>query len=87
MKSGVGAVFAAVAGTVAIAVCCFTPILAIALGAIGAGAMTRYFDYVLIPALIGLVLVMWRADYFFCRSGDAGSAAGSEGSLRTSMSV
>jgi mercuric ion transport protein len=56
-----GRLIAAVTGTIAVAVCCFTPILVITLAAIGLGAMTRYLDYVLIPALIVLVLVTWRA--------------------------
>lgn len=56
-----GRLIAAVTGTIAVATCCFTPILVITLAAIGLGAMTRYLDYVLIPALIVLVFVTWRA--------------------------
>jgi mercuric ion transport protein len=46
------------AGAVVAAVCCATPVLAIALGAIGFSALTGYLDYVLLPALalcLGLV--------------------------------
>jgi mercuric ion transport protein len=46
------------AGAVVAAVCCATPVLAIALGAIGLSALTGYLDYVLLPALalcLGLV--------------------------------
>jgi mercuric ion transport protein len=42
----------------AIAVCCATHILVIALGAVGLSALTSYLDYVLLPALalcLGLV--------------------------------
>jgi mercuric ion transport protein len=43
--------FAALAGTVLVALCCFTPILVILLGAIGLSAFTPYLDLVLLPAL------------------------------------
>ncbi len=42
---------AALAGTVLVALCCFTPILVIILGAIGLSAFTPYLDFVLLPAL------------------------------------
>lgn len=38
-------------GSVLTALCCFTPILAILLTAIGLGAALGYLDYVLLPAL------------------------------------
>lgn len=63
-----GRLIAAVTGTIAVAICCFTPILVIALAAIGLGAMTTYLDYVLIPALIVLVFVTWRAYREYARS-------------------
>lgn len=56
-----GRLIAAVTGTIAVAICCFTPILAVTVAALGIGAMTRYLDYVLIPALVVLVIVTWRA--------------------------
>ncbi|MEW6403404.1 MAG: mercury resistance system transport protein MerF [Chloroflexota bacterium] len=34
------------------ALCCFTPILAILLGALGVGWLTGYLDYVLFPVLV-----------------------------------
>ena len=53
-----------IAGSVIAAVCCFTPILVILLGAVGLAALTPYLDYVLWPALalfIGLTLfALWR---------------------------
>ncbi|KGM43456.1 mercury transporter [Alkalispirochaeta odontotermitis] len=57
---------AALAGTVLVALCCFTPILVILLGAVGLSVFTPYLDFVLLPALcimIALSLVSfmrWR---------------------------
>lgn len=51
------------AGTVLVALCCFTPILVILLGTLGLAALTGYLDYVLFPALavfIGLTLYALR---------------------------
>lgn len=45
LKFGIG-------GTIIAALCCFTPILLILLGAVGLGALTGYLDYVLLPALV-----------------------------------
>ncbi len=45
-------------GAVLAAICCATPVLVIALGAVGLSALTGYLDYVLLPALalcIGLI--------------------------------
>lgn len=53
-----------VVGSVVAALCCFTPILAIALGAIGLSAATGYLDYVLMPALAFFLALtgyaLWR---------------------------
>lgn len=49
--------FASIAGTAAVAVCCFTPVLAIALVAVGLGASLPYLDFVLLPALAVLIVV------------------------------
>ena len=38
-------------GTVLAALCCFTPVLVILLGAVGLSALTGYLDVVLLPAL------------------------------------
>ena len=55
---------ASLVGTILVAVCCFTPILVVLLGAIGLGAWVGYLDYILLPALgvlLGLtVLSYWR---------------------------
>ena len=48
-----------IVGTVIAALCCFTPILIVLLGAVGLAALTGYLDYVLYPALaffIGLTI-------------------------------
>ena len=50
----VGIVGAAIA-----ALCCFTPVLVVLLGALGLATLTGYLDYVLFPALaffIGLTI-------------------------------
>lgn len=44
-------------GAVITALCCFTPVLVIALGSIGAGAAIAYLDMVLFP-LLGLFLLI-----------------------------
>lgn len=51
--------YAAIAGTVLVALCCATPLLVITLGAVGLSAFTPYLDYVLMPALILLIIVAW----------------------------
>lgn len=38
-------------GAVVAAICCATPVLLIALGAVGLSALTRCLDYVLLPIL------------------------------------
>ena len=42
-------------GSAVTAVCCFTPLLTGALGMVGLGAVTRYLDYALLPALAGFL--------------------------------
>jgi len=54
--------YATAAGTVLVALCCFTPILLIALGAAGLSAFTPYLDYVLLPAL-ALMIVLTFISY------------------------
>ena len=44
-------------GTVIAALCCFTPVLLVLLGAVGLSALTGILDYVLIPALLFFVLL------------------------------
>lgn len=40
-----------VAGSVVVALCCFTPVLVVLLGTIGLSAWLGWLDYVLFPAL------------------------------------
>jgi len=51
-------------GTVLVALCCFTPILVILMGAVGLSALLGWLDIVLLPALavfIGTTLyALWR---------------------------
>lgn len=52
-----------VAGTVVAALCCFTPVLVILLGAVGLSALVGWLDYVLLPALVvflGITIYAWR---------------------------
>lgn len=53
-----------IVGTVIAALCCFTPVLVILLGAVGLAAMVGWLDVILLPALaffIGLTLyAVWR---------------------------
>jgi mercuric ion transport protein len=48
---------AALAGTVLVALCCFTPILLVLLGAVGLSAFTPYLDLVLLPALVIMIIL------------------------------
>ncbi len=40
-----------IAGSVIVALCCVTPVLVIALGALGLAAIVGWLDFVLLPAL------------------------------------
>ena len=44
-----------IVGTVIAALCCFTPILVVLLGAVGLSAALGWLDYVLLPALVFFV--------------------------------
>lgn len=45
-------------GTAIAAICCFTPILVVVLGAVGLSAWLGWLDYVLFPALGVCVVIM-----------------------------
>jgi len=48
-----------IVGAVVAALCCFTPVLVILLGAVGLSALVGWLDYVLFPALaifIGIII-------------------------------
>ena len=42
-----------IVGTVIAALCCFTPVLGVLLGAVGVSAALGWLDFVLLPALAG----------------------------------
>lgn len=57
------ALIASISGTILVALCCFTPILVILLGAIGFSALVGYLDYILLPALfimLALTILSYR---------------------------
>ena len=56
-KTSKKGIYVALAGTILIAICCFTPIFVITLGAVGLSAFSPYLDYVLLPALILLIVL------------------------------
>ncbi len=53
-----------IVGTVVAALCCFTPVLVVLLGAVGLSAVLGWIDYVLLPALVFFVALtvyaVWR---------------------------
>ncbi|WP_350656394.1 mercury resistance system transport protein MerF [Psychrobacter sp. S1-30-MNA-CIBAN-0213] len=49
--------------TIIVALCCFTPILVILLGAVGLASLTGYLDIVLLPALAFFVVLTIYALY------------------------
>src|SRR3546814_1917992 len=50
-------------GAILAALCCSTPILGIALGAIGRSALATKANYVLIPVLVGSLGLVWIGLY------------------------
>ena len=61
MKSKKG-VYAALTGTVLMAICCFTPILVILMAAVGLSALKPYLDITLLSAL-GIMIVVTFLSY------------------------
>ena len=57
-------------GTVVAALCCFTPVLVILLGAVGLSAWLGWIDYVLFPALFASLGLVAHALYL--RAGKVG---------------
>ena len=65
-----------VIGSAVAAVCCFTPVLVVLVGAVGLSVLVGYLDYVLFPALaifVGITI------YAFVRRARANDAARGEG--------
>lgn len=44
-------------GTLIAALCCFTPVLVVLLGAVGLSAIVGWLDYVLLPVLIIFIAI------------------------------
>jgi mercuric ion transport protein len=66
-----------IGGSVVTAICCFTPILVVLLGAVGLSAWLGWIDYVLLPALGLFLLLTVYALYRHWKRPEA-AAAGSE---------
>lgn len=53
-----------IVGTIVAALCCFTPLLVVFLGALGLSAMVGYLDVVLLPTLGIFILItlyaLWK---------------------------
>ena len=49
--------FMALIGTILVALCCFTPVLVIVLGAIGLSTIIPFLDFVLLPALVIMIVL------------------------------
>jgi mercuric ion transport protein len=56
-KPGLKGLLSAIAGTVLVALCCFTPLLIVVLGTVGLSALTPYLDAVLLPALVIMIII------------------------------
>ena len=50
-----------ITGSIVTALCCFTPILVVLLGAVGLSALVGSLDYVLLPALVVFVGIIFVA--------------------------
>ena len=61
-KTSKKGLYAAIAGTVLVALCCFTPLVVILMAAIGLTALTPYLDYILLPAL-GIMAIVTVLSY------------------------
>jgi len=57
-----------IVGTVVTALCCFTPVLVVALGVVGLSAVLGWIDYVLFPALAFFIAV-WRRQRLIRKNG------------------
>ncbi|MZR31999.1 mercury resistance system transport protein MerF [Sneathiella litorea] len=61
-----------VIGSVIAALCCFTPVLVILLGAVGLSALLGWLDYVLLPALFLFIAItvyaLWKRKKYLSSS-------------------
>ena len=60
-----------VIGSIIAALCCFTPVLVILLGAVGLSSLTGYLDIVLLPALALFLVITGYALWKRSRTGSS----------------
>jgi len=68
-----------IVGTIIAALCCFTPLLVIVLGAVGLSAWLGWLDYVLLPALAIFVAITVYAAVRCMKATPPGAAGNSTG--------
>ena len=69
-------------GSVAAAVCCFTPVLVVLLGLVGLTALAGYLDYVLFPALAAFMALTLYALHKKRTAGARGTPGSTTGEKR-----
>jgi mercuric ion transport protein len=57
MKKNTALLKTGIIGSVIAALCCFTPVLVVLLGAVGLSSLVGYLDFVLLPALVLFVCI------------------------------
>ncbi|HEX9742230.1 MAG TPA: mercury resistance system transport protein MerF [Nitrospiraceae bacterium] len=62
-----------IVGSVVAAICCFTPLLVVLLGAVGLSAWLGWLDYVLFPALAFFLAITAYGFYRWRRNAGAGA--------------
>ena len=60
-----------IVGSIVAALCCFTPVLVLLLGAIGLSSLTGYLDIVLLPALAIFLVITGYALWKRSRTGSS----------------
>ena len=60
-----------VIGSIITAICCFTPVLVVLLGAVGFSSLTGYLDVVLLPALAIFLAITGYALWKRSRTGSS----------------
>ena len=68
-----------IVGTIVAALCCFTPLLVIVLGAVGLSAWLGWLDYVLLPALAIFVAITVYGAVRCMKAAPPGAAGNSTG--------
>ena len=73
--SGTKLLTTGIVGTVIAALCCFTPLLVVLLGAVGLSAWLGWLDYVLLPALGVFICITIYAVVRFAQGRSSHSSA------------